>query len=78
MYLIKSETVTAAQWPLTRMIELHHSPDGIVRLVKLKTSLTTLTRPITKLILLLISDNNNNCKNVNFSTESKASGNVNK
>ena len=39
-------------WPLARVLEVNRSDDGLVRSLKLKTSSTILTRPITKLCLL--------------------------
>ena len=43
------------QWPLARVIEVLPSSDGIVRVVRVKMSITmrTLTRPVTRLFRLL-------------------------
>ena len=50
--LISDETMPPSYWPLAKVIGVHKGPDGLVRVVTLKTGSTTLKRPIHKLILL--------------------------
>ena len=52
---ITNEITPPGKWPLGRVTALHPGKDGNVRVVKLNTATTTLTRPIVKLILLFIS-----------------------
>ena len=44
----------AQDWPLARVVELHPGKDGLTRVVTLTTAITTLTRPVTKLAILLL------------------------
>ncbi|XP_034946345.1 uncharacterized protein [Chelonus insularis] len=46
------DNLPPAQWPLARVIGVHPGQDGLIRVVSIKTSKTTFTRPITKLIVL--------------------------
>ena len=54
--IIKDDLNPPANWSLGRVIQCHPwiwtCPDGLTRVVTLKTATTTLRRPITKLILL--------------------------
>ena len=52
LVLICDENVPRGHWPLGRVIEAHHGKDGYVRSVKVRTSSTILTRPVTKLCFL--------------------------
>ena len=54
--LITDETLPPAKWPLARVIKVYKGPDGLVRVADLKTSWSTFKRPIHKLILLNISE----------------------
>ncbi|XP_058828189.1 uncharacterized protein LOC131688059 [Topomyia yanbarensis] len=40
------------QWHLARIIDVHPGPDGVVRVVTLRTSTGTYTRPVSKICLL--------------------------
>lgn len=55
--LIKEENLPPTKWALGRITSTHPGKDGLVRVVTLKTATTTLKRPITKLALLPIIDN---------------------
>ena len=46
-------------WPLGRIIQIHPGPDGIVRVATVKTSNSTFTRPVNKLVPLPIHENTN-------------------
>ena len=50
--LICEENMPRNLWPLARIVEVNTGCDGLVRSVKVKTKTTTLTRPITKLVML--------------------------
>ena len=56
--LLKEDNVTRNEWPMAKIIETFPSDDGLVRSVNLKLSKshTILKRPITKIILLLESE----------------------
>ena len=57
-----------SRWPLGRVIEVHPGKDGLIRVATVKTSSTTLTRPIVKLIRLSLEadaeEYYNNCARV--------------
>ena len=46
------ENVPRGKWPLGRVIDVFHGNDGYVRSARVQTSLTILTRPVTKLCFL--------------------------
>ena len=51
--LIVDDRCPRSSWPLGRIVETHTNlQDGCVRSAKVKTTSTTLSRPITKLVLL--------------------------
>ena len=52
LVLVTSEQTEPCQWPLGRINEVFPGADGLVRAAEVKTYTSTLTRPITKLILL--------------------------
>ena len=54
--LISDETMPPSYWPLAKVIKVTKGPDGLVRVVSLKTGSTILKRPIHKLILLNVLD----------------------
>jgi len=54
--LIMDENIPRKTWPLGRIIQTFPGKDGLVRAVRVKTSWTILTRPITKLCLLESTD----------------------
>lgn len=49
LVLIKEDTIATTQWPLGRVTEVHPGPDGVVRVVTLKTKNGTKKRPVVKL-----------------------------
>ena len=60
--LVKDSDARRNQWPMARVIEVHPSDDGLVRSVKVKMGSknnqqgSSLDRPISKLVLLLESE----------------------
>ncbi|XP_046480980.1 uncharacterized protein [Neodiprion pinetum] len=52
--LITDERFPPSQWPLARVTRVFPGSDGLVRVVELCTTTTTLTRPVTKLSILPI------------------------
>ena len=50
--LISDETMPPSKWPLAKVIRVFKGPDGLVRVVDLKTGSTELRCPIHKLIKL--------------------------
>ena len=50
--LVLEENTPRGVWPMGLVVEVTHGSDGLVRAAKIRTKSTTLTRPITKLILL--------------------------
>ena len=54
--LLKEEGVVRGHWPMGRVTEVHPSEDGLVRSVSIQVNGTTAKRPITKVVLLVASD----------------------
>ncbi|XP_026829830.1 uncharacterized protein LOC113563037 [Ooceraea biroi] len=52
LVLLRNETTPPNKWPLARKTELHSGKDGHVRVVTVRTSFSTLRRPVSKLVLL--------------------------
>lgn len=52
LVLINDERYPPTKWPLARVVELHPGKDGLVRVVTLRTAVSTLKRPITKICML--------------------------
>ena len=52
LVLICQESLPRGLWPLAIVQSVNVGRDGLVRSVKVKTSTTSLVRPITKLVLL--------------------------
>ncbi|XP_011859856.1 PREDICTED: uncharacterized protein LOC105557272 [Vollenhovia emeryi] len=52
LVLITDERYPPGKWPLARVMQLHPGPDGLTRVVTLKTTATTYKRPINKLCIL--------------------------
>lgn len=52
LVLVKEENLPALKWRLGRIAELLPGRDGVVRVVKLKTSTGTMTRPVVKICRL--------------------------
>ncbi|XP_015115550.1 uncharacterized protein LOC107040119 [Diachasma alloeum] len=55
MVLLSDERFPPAKWPLARVTALHPGKDGLSRVVTIRTAMTTLTRPISKLALSWLS-----------------------
>ena len=51
--LIRREITAPCRWPLARVIACHAGSDGLTRVCDLRTSTTTLRRPIVKMVKLL-------------------------
>ena len=54
--LIVDATATRGSWLLGRVLQVLKDKKGVVRIVKLKTKSSVLTRPVSKLCLILESD----------------------
>ena len=52
LVLIADENVHHGKWPLGKVDDVFRGKDGHVRLAKIQTSLTVLSRPVTKLCFL--------------------------
>ena len=54
---VKEDTFTTpSQWPIARIVRTNQGSDGRVRVASIKTPIGTYKRPITKLVLLLSSE----------------------
>ncbi|XP_076549215.1 uncharacterized protein LOC143306721 [Osmia lignaria lignaria] len=58
LVLLTDECFPPCKWPLAPVLTVHPGPDGLTRVVTIKTATTTLTRPIAKLALLPVTDTN--------------------
>ena len=54
--LLKDQSNFSHKWPLARIMQTHAGRDGKVRVVTIKTSSGTYTRPTTKIVLLVPQD----------------------
>ena len=54
MVLVKTDGTSPTHWPLARVITIHPGPDGLIRVVTLRTASGEIKRPITKVCLLPI------------------------
>ena len=52
LVLTADENVNHGKWPVSKVIDVFRGKDGYVRSAKVQTSLTVLTRPVTKLCFL--------------------------
>nr|XP_046468116.1 uncharacterized protein LOC124212273 [Neodiprion pinetum] len=52
LVLLRDDLRPPAKWPLARVTETHPGPDGLTRVVMIKTATSSFQRPIVKLILL--------------------------
>lgn len=52
--LLKDDNVPPAVWPIARIVETYPDKEGLVRIVKIRTPKTELTRPVQKLVRLPI------------------------
>lgn len=64
--LIKEDNLGPMKWPLGKVLEVHPGKDDLVRVVTVKTQHSTYKRPITKLVLLPVT-------NIESKSESKTS-----
>ena len=55
--LLKEEGVVRGHWPMGRVTEVHPSKDGLVRSISIQANGTIAKQPITKVVLLVASDN---------------------
>ena len=53
LVLILDENLSRGLWPLGIVVETKRGEDGLVRSARVRTKTTELTRPITKLVLLV-------------------------
>ena len=51
--ILREDGLVPTRWPLARVIKTHAGRDGLVRVVTLKTSSGTSTRPVNKVVLLV-------------------------
>jgi hypothetical protein len=51
--ILREDTFVPMRWPMARIVKTHTGADGLVRVVTLKTSTGTYTRPTSKVALLL-------------------------
>nr|XP_034195140.1 uncharacterized protein LOC117611301 [Osmia lignaria] len=56
LVLLTDERFPPCKWPLARVLAVHPGPDGLTRVVTIKTATSTLTRPIARLALLPVAD----------------------
>ena len=56
LVVLHEDTPIATKWPLARVIAIHPGKDNLVRVATIKTAAGTYTRPVTKLALLLPSE----------------------
>lgn len=57
MVLVVDERYPPAKWPLGRVTKVHPGPDGLSRVVTVKTQISELRRPVTRLCLLPTDEN---------------------
>ena len=50
--VLREDTLAPMRWPMARIVKTHAGADGLVRVVTLKTSSGTYTRPTSKVALL--------------------------
>lgn len=77
LVVIYEENLPPSRWRLGRVIEIYPSKDGLVRAVKLRTKDGEYVRPITKLGLLLLSDEDPHALTIPTEPEQPCRGNVN-
>ncbi|XP_076660817.1 uncharacterized protein LOC143364246 [Halictus rubicundus] len=53
LVLVKSEATPPTKWPLARITDVHPGADGHVRVITVRTATTSFTRPVTKIVRLL-------------------------
>jgi len=55
--VLQDDSVVPCKWPLARVVETHAGQDGIVRVVTVKTATGNYKRPVTKIAVLLPTEN---------------------
>lgn len=56
LVVIHEDSPISTKWPLAGVIEVHPGKDGLVRVATIRTANGTYTRPVTKLALILPSE----------------------
>ena len=51
--ILQESGTTPANWPLARIVQVHLGQDNLVRVVTVKTSQGTYTRPVAKIAILI-------------------------
>ncbi|XP_077260903.1 uncharacterized protein LOC143896764 [Temnothorax americanus] len=74
LVLMTDERYPPSKWPLGRVTKLHPGPDGLTRVVTLRTASSSFKRPIAKLCVLPFNPD----ENCSPTLSSKAGGNVSK
>ncbi|XP_025271330.1 uncharacterized protein LOC105254868 [Camponotus floridanus] len=54
--LIRSDITPPTQWSLARILKTHPGEDGVTRVVTVRTAASELVRPLTKIVLLPVTD----------------------
>ena len=60
MVILRDELLPSTRWPLARVIEVLPGPDGLVRVVTLRTIKGLIKRPITKICPLPVEERGDN------------------
>ena len=55
--VLQDDSIVPCKWPLARVVETHAGQDGIVRVVTVKTATGNYKRPVTKIAVLLPTEN---------------------
>lgn len=63
LVILMDELQPPIRWPLARITALHPGPDGITRVVTLRTLRGTITRPVCKICLLPTATEESNAPN---------------
>ncbi|XP_036148457.1 uncharacterized protein LOC118647518 [Monomorium pharaonis] len=58
LVLLLDERYPPTKWPLARVVKLHPGQDGLTRVVTVRTSTSTLKRPVTKVCILPVEPKN--------------------
>ena len=54
--IVRDETPFPTNWPIAKVIEIHRGNDNLVRVVTLKTANGIYKRPIHKIVLLILTN----------------------
>ncbi|CAK1545368.1 unnamed protein product [Leptosia nina] len=69
--VVREDHIPPGKWALGRVTEVHPGRDGYVRIVSLKTKNGVIKRPVIKLALLPVSENNQQVQSVSDSDAPK-------